>query len=131
MTVKYLDIIKQELKPYKYLFKFISYIYIYLYLYTYLTNQSSQSNTSPKHLPSKHLLVLKTSWRRFQDMSWRHLQHVFSVTILRLPRRLEDVKLLHWRRLEDMPWRCLEDMSWRRLEDILKTCFEDVLKTCP
>ena len=33
--------------------------------------------------PSKHLLVLKTSWRR--------LQHVFSVTIRRLPRRLEDV----------------------------------------
>ena len=34
-------------------------------------------------LPSKHLLVFKTSWRR--------LQHVFSVTILCLPRRFEDV----------------------------------------
>ena len=34
-------------------------------------------------LPSKYLLVLKTSWRR--------LQHVFSVTIFRLARCLEDV----------------------------------------
>ena len=41
-------------------------------------------------IPSKHLLVFKTSWRCLQDMSWRRLQHVFSVTIFRLPRRLED-----------------------------------------
>ena len=47
------------------------------------------------------------SSRRLQDMSWRRLQHVFSITILRLPRRLED-----------MPWRCLEDISWRRLQDV-------------
>ena len=36
-------------------------------------------------LPSKHLLVLKTSSRSLQDMPWR--------------------------RLEDISWRCLEDMS--------------------
>ena len=42
--------------------------------------------------------------------SWRHLQHVFSVTILPLPRRLEDV-------LKTCP------------EDVLNTCFEAVLKT--
>ena len=48
--------------------------------------------------PSKHLLVLKTSWRRLEDMSWRRLQHLFSVTILRLPRRLEDVLKKFWRR---------------------------------
>ena len=41
--------------------------------------------------PSKHLLVLKTSSRRLQDMSSRRLQHVFNVTILRFPRRLEDI----------------------------------------
>ena len=49
--------------------------------------------------------------------SWRRLHRVFSLTILRLPRHLEDVfkdqKLLHW----------------RRLQDVLKTCLEDVLKT--
>ena len=49
-------------------------------------------------IPSKHLLVLKTSLRR--------LQHVFSVTVFRLPRCLEDVledeKLLRWRRVEDV-----------------------------
>ena len=49
--------------------------------------------------------------------SWRRLQHVFSVTILCLARRLqsvlEDEKLLHW----------------RRLQDVLNTCLEEVLKT--
>ena len=84
------------------------------------------------------------SSRRLQDMSWRRLQHVFSVTILRLPRRLEDVLKTFSRPLA----RRLEDIfktssrrlgrrkivtlktSWRRLEDVLKTCLEDVLKTC-
>ena len=37
------------------------------------------------------LFVSKTSWRRLQDMSSRRLQDVFSVTIFRLPRRLQDV----------------------------------------
>ena len=60
------------------------------------------------------------SWRRLQDMSWRRLQDVFRVTIFCLPSRLqdflqevfetssrrlcktslEDVKLLHWRRVK-------------------------------
>ena len=39
-------------------------------------------------------------------MSSRHFQNVFSVTVFRLPRRLQDVlkdaKLLHWRRVEDV-----------------------------
>ena len=68
------------------------------------------------------------SWRRLQDMSWRRLQQVFSVTILRLPRRLEDVLQ---RRLEDV----LEDvkllrffsvLAWRH---VLKTSWRYVLKT--
>ena len=81
-------------------------------------------------------------------MSRRRLQHVFSVTILRLPRCLEDVlktfsrplarcledvledeKLLRWRRLEDVLKTCLEDVLKTCLEDVLKTCLEDVLKT--
>ena len=62
---------------------------------------------------SKHLLVFKTSWRRLQDMSWRRLQHVFSVTVLRLPRRLQDVLKKSWRRLAKT--------SWRRLEEVFKT----------
>ena len=90
--------------------------------------------------PSKHLLVFKTSWRHLQDMSWRRLQHVFSVTILCLPgrlaktslRRLEDVfrtsrktsgrrlgrqKIVTLktssRRLEETPWRYVLKASWR------------------
>ena len=79
---------------------------------------------------------------------WKHLQYVFSVTILRLPRRLKDVLKrscknvlkTSWKRLEDLlqdvfktssrrlgrqkivtlqtSWRCVQDMSWRRLEDM-------------
>ena len=74
------------------------------------------------------------SSRRLQVMSWRRLQHVFSVTIFRIIfgntswRRLEDIsqdvlktssrrlgrqKIVtlktFWRRLEDMSWRCLKD----------------------
>ena len=83
--------------------------------------------------PSKYLLVLKTSLRRLQDMSWGRLQHVFSVTILRLPRRLqnvlEDEKLLRWGRLQDVLKTCLEDDLKTCLDEVLKTCLEDVLKT--
>ena len=61
-----------------------------------------------------------------KDMSWKHLQHVFSVTILRLPRRLGRRKIV----TPKTSWRRLEDMYWRRLEGVLKTCLEDVVKTC-
>ena len=99
--------------------------------------------------PSKHLLVLKTSSKCFQDLSWRRLQHVFSVTILRLRRRLKDVLQ---RRLEDVledvlktscktswrrlgrrkivtlktSWRRLKDISWRRLEEMSWRGLEDM-----
>ena len=42
------------------------------------------------------MLVFKTSWRRLQVMSWKRPQHVFSVTIFALPRRLEDVLKTSW-----------------------------------
>ena len=83
--------------------------------------------TRVKIYPSKHLLVLKTSWRRLQDMSWRSLQHVFSVTILRLPRRLEDVFKTSARRLQDV-----FKTSWKTkncyVEDVFKTSWRHVLK---
>ena len=102
----------------------------------------SACGTFSKH-PSKHLLVFKTSWRRLQDMSWRRLQHVFSVTILRLPRRLENVLKTSWRRFQDLSQdvfktssRRLQDvledeklLRWRLFQDVLKTCLEDDLKT--
>ena len=57
--------------------------------------------------------------------SWRCLQHVFSVTTLRVPRRLEDVLQ---RRLGDVL-----KTSWRRLGRrkfvTLKTSWRHVLKT--
>ena len=100
-------------------------------------------------LPCKHLLALKTCSRSLQNMSWRRLQHVFSIAILRLPRRFEDVLKTScktswrrlgrrrivtlktsWRRLEDMSWRHLEDLSWRRLEDMPWKCLEDIPWRC-
>ena len=71
------------------------------------------------------LLAFKTSWRRLEDMSWRSLQHVFSVTVLRLPRRLEDVLKTTWKTKKCYD----EDVLKTCLEDVLKTCLEDVLKT--
>ena len=65
---------------------------------TYQTFQEKERsavlNVYDNVITIKHLLVFKTFWRR--------LQHFFSVTIFRLPRRLqgvlEDEKLLRWRR---------------------------------
>ena len=91
--------------------------------------------------PSKRLLVLKTSSTRLQDMSWRHIQYVFSTIILRLPRRLEevlktscktkncyteDVLKTSWRYVLKTSWRPVSKMPWRH---VLKTYLEDVLKT--
>ena len=78
---------------------------------------------------SKHLLVLKTCWRQLQDMSSRRLQDVLSVTIFRLPRRLEDVlegkKLVRWR-LFKTSWILVLKTSWRH---VLKTSWRHVLET--
>ena len=66
----------------------------------------------------EHAITANICW------SWRRLQHVFSVTILRLPRRLEDIL--------KMPWRGLEEVlktSWRRLEKVLKTSSRHMVKT--
>ena len=96
---------------------------------------------TPHHCRSLPNCFSKRSGVTQQDMSWRRLQHVFSVTIVRLPRRLEyvlktcledvleDQKLLRWRRLEDVLKTCIEDVLKVCLEDVLKTCLEDVLKT--
>ena len=76
------------------------------------------------------------SWRRLQDMSWRGLQNVFSVTIFRLPRHLENVLKTSWKSLAKTSWRLLEDVlktSWKTkncyAEDVLKTSSRHVFKT--
>ena len=70
-------------------------------------------------------LTSQQTFVSLQDMSWRRLQHVFSVTIL----RLEDVLKTSLTRLQRNNF-----TSWRRLEDVFKTswkkknCYaEDVL----
>ena len=57
--------------------------------------------------------------------SWRRRQHVFSVTILRLPRRLEDTLS---RRLENVLKTSRKTKNCYA-EDVFKTCLEDVLRT--
>ena len=66
---------------------------------------------------SKHLLVLKMSSRRLQDITWRSFQYVFRVTILRR------------RRLQDVLKTFLEDVLNVCPEGVLKACLEHVLKT--
>ena len=96
---------------------------------------------------SKYLLILKSSSRRLQNMSWRCFHHIFDVTTL----RLKDVLKTSWRHLarsledvwktkncyaEDVfrtPWRHVLKMSWRHVlktswRHVFKTCLEDVLK---
>ena len=58
------------------------------------------------------------------------LQHVFSVTIFRLPRRLESVLKTSRKDEKLFRWRRLEDVLQTYLGNVLKTCLEDVLKTC-
>ena len=80
--------------------------------------------------------VSKTSWRRLedmssrhlQDMSWRRLEDVFSLTIFRLRRCLQDVFKTSSRRLGRRKIVTLKTFSrhvlkkpWRRLEDVLKS----------
>ena len=102
----------------------------------------------------KHSIPANISW------SWRRIQHVSSVTILRLSRRLEDVLQrsletsckdvlkTSWRSLEDVfktssrrlerqkivtlktSSRCFEDISWRRLEDMSWRRYDDMSCRC-
>ena len=62
------------------------------------------------------------SSRRLQDMSSRRLEDVFSGTIFRHPRRLQDIS-------QDALKTYLEDVFKTCIEDVLKTCLEDVCKT--
>ena len=67
--------------------------------------------------------VLATAQQKcagLQDMSWRHLQNVFSVTIFRLYDALVDKKLLRWRYLQNMSWTHVLKMSWSQKKK--KTC---------
>ena len=92
---------------------------------------------------SKSPVNISWSWRRLQDVFKTCLEDEFNTSsILRLPSRLddvlEDVKLLRWRRLEDVLKTyiqdvlktCIEDVLRTYIADVLKTCIEDVLKTC-
>ena len=56
-----------------------------------MLNFAARFGVYVRTLSQQKFVGLETSSRRLQDMSSRRLQHVFSVTILRLPRRLEDV----------------------------------------
>ena len=86
------------------------------------THQFYSSINHQEHLPAN----ICWSWRHLEDVFKTCLQHVFSVTIFCLLRRLEDMSSrrlqdMSWKRLEDMSWRYLADISWRRLEDTMET----------
>ena len=90
--------------------------------YVFKTSSRHVFKTSSRHVfktSSRHVFktssryVFKTSSRHVFKTSSRRLQDVFSVTIFRLPRRLENEKLFRW----------------RHTGDVFKTCLEDILKT--
>ena len=85
-----------------------------------------------KMVPSKHLLVLQTSWKRLQDMFWRRLKDIFRVTIFFLPRRLQDVLKTSGRRFTKMFWKaknCYVEhvftTSWRHFLKTSSRCLGD------
>ena len=87
---------------------------------------SSLNKISSIFGPSKHLLVLKTSWKYVLKTSWK-TKNCYAEDVLKtswrhvLKTSWRRLKEMSWRRLGDMPWRRLEDMCWRRLEDVLET----------
>ena len=70
--------------------------------YVFKTSSRHVFKTSSRRLQCNNFLSSKTSSRRLQNVFARRLQDV-----------LEDLKLLRW----------------RRVEDVVKTCLEDVYKT--
>ena len=62
-------------------------------------------------LPRRLEDVLKTSWRRLEDIWPRRLRWSWS-------RRLQDVLKMSWRHMAKMIMLVLLKMSWRRLEDV-------------
>ena len=69
--------------------------------------------------PPKHVITITTqqTFVGLQDMFWRRLQHVFSVTILCLPRSLQDVFNCYAEDVFKASWRHILKTSARRLGD--------------
>ena len=57
------------------------------------------------------------SWGRLEYISWRRLQHVFSITIFGLPRSLQDISKTSWKTKHCYP------------DDVFKTSWRHVSKT--
>ena len=72
--------------------------------------------------PSKHLLVLKTWWRRrLKRNNFRRLEDI-SQDVFKTSSRQKIVTLkTSSRRLQEMSSRCPENMSSRYLQDVLET----------
>ena len=68
---------------------------------------------------------MKTSWRPLQGMSWRCLQHVFSVAIFGLPRRLQDVFKMSYKTKNCYT----EDVSKTSSRYVFRTSWRQVFKT--
>ena len=71
-----------------------------------------------------HIFVSKTSWRYLEDMSWRRLEDVFSVTVIRLPRRHQDVFKTSLQDLFKTSWKTKNCYT----EGVLKTSSRHVFK---
>ena len=112
-------------------------------------NVFSTKNTSEGHflilqvkqIPQQTFVLMKTSWRRLEDVFRLRLRKTYSrciqnvlvkTNIFVLSIRLQDVFKTSSRNLQDVLPRCLQDVfktssrllantSWRHLQDVLKT----------
>ena len=102
---------------------YITLCQIWLKFYRIFLNSLYDSSLNKISLifgPREHFLVLKTSCKYVLKTSWK-TKNCYAEDVLKTSwRRLEDMP---WRRLGDMPWRRLEYMihvlktSWRCLGD--------------
>ena len=113
----------------------------------WLPGFSNKINAKRYSVPSKHLLVFKTSSKRLQrnsfsssKTSWKRLETSWKrfgtreIVTLKTSWRhaLKTFEDVFARRLENIlktTWRCLEDAFARRLEDVLKTFWRRLRKT--
>ena len=88
----------------------------------------SHLDSLDRDIPNKILFVSKTSWRRLQDMSSRHLEDVFKTSSRCLQRNNFSSSKTSWRCLQDVFKTSWKTKNWYA-EDVLKTSSRHVLNT--
>ena len=99
----------------------------------YSTHNEGKSVIAERFIPSKHLLIFKTTWRRLQDMSWGRLSCNNFWSSRKSSRVLQDIFKTIWK-IFSRPLQGFFKTSWKTRncypEDIIKTCLQEIFKIC-